>query len=359
MNDIKLGLTAFDTCTGLGNQTRAYFDHLKPYKTLVSDISAWNHQKRYPEWYKQNDPEQFEVIFDYGFPSHEVIDKFLDGLDAILVAENPLNYYMFQRARELGIKSILVPNFEFLEFLRTPVLPKPDLFLVPSIWRIKEIEQFGPTRYLHFPVDRNLLPYREIKEFDFFLHNIGNPAVHDRNGILSIMDAMKLIDDPKVKIHIHGPTIDTLKDIPIYYGRRDERMSWGLSGDVIDYWHLYKVGSVLLLPRRYGGNCLPMNEALSIGMPVIMTDVEPQNTFLPKEWLVPATPKESFRARTDITVYEADPNALAEKMKWFANLSSEEMLAESKKADALAETISWDMLLPEYTKIIEDLCNQS
>lgn len=355
MQGCKLGLAAFDSITGLGNQTRAYYDHLNPYRTLVSDISAFNHQPRYPHWYDQNDPEQFEVIFDIGFPSREVIDKFLAGLDVILVAENPLNYYMFQRARELGIKSILVPNFEFLEFLRTPILPKPDLFLVPSVWRINEIEQFGPTKYLHFPVDRDLLPYREIKEFVSFLHNIGNPAVHDRNGTLSILDAIIRTKDPKVCIQIVAPSIEILETIPKAFRNLDPRIYWGLSTDIENYWNLYEVGSVLVLPRRYGGNCLPMNEALSVGMPVIMTDLNPQNTFLPKEWLVPARPKDSFKARTDIEIYEADPKALAEKMEWFANLNSDEMLVESKKADALAETISWTTLLPQYEEVIRNL----
>jgi glycosyltransferase involved in cell wall biosynthesis len=263
--------------------------------------------------------------------------------------------WTFKRAKELGVKTVLVPNFEFLEFLRTPSLPKPDLFLVPSVWRMKEIEQFGPTKYLHFPVDRKLIPLRKINWVETYLHNVGNPAVHDRNGTRSILDAMKLIDNPNIKVFINGPTVEVLKDFPIYYGKVDKRISWGLSGDVIDYWHLYDGGSILLLPRRYGGNCLPMNEALSAGMPVIMTDISPQNTFLPKEWLVPAIPIDVFRARTDITVYEADPKALAEKMEWFYNLNSEEMLRESKKASALADTISWTTLLPEYTKIFEDL----
>src|SRR3990167_5029544 len=106
MKNIKLGLAAFSTTNSLGNQTRAYYDHLKPYQTLVSDISPWNKLELHPAWYKQTDSEQFEVIFDYGFPKNETVDRFLQGLDIVLVA-----------------------NFEFLEFLRIPNLPRPDLFL--------------------------------------------------------------------------------------------------------------------------------------------------------------------------------------------------------------------------------------
>lgn len=38
----------------------------------------------------------------------------------------------------------------------------------------------------------------------------------------------------------------------------------------------------MILPRKYAGLCLPMNEALMSGLPVIMTDIEPNNVILPK-----------------------------------------------------------------------------
>lgn len=359
MKSIKLGLCAFATCNGLGYQTKAYFEHLKPYRTLVTDISAFNGMEQHPEWYKTNDPEQFEVVFDYGFPSNQTIDKFLQGLDIVLCAENPLNYWMFARAKELGIKTVLVPNFEFLEFLKTPALPRPDLFLVPSIWRIEEIRQFGPTRYLHFPVDRAKIPFTPVKEFLFFLHTLGRKTYMDRNGTLSILDALKKTDDQKVITLFLGPDEIELNKLPYYFGKVDSRVSFMESSNVVDYAELYKGASVFVFPRRYGGNCLPMNEALSKGLPVIMTDIEPQSALLPKEWLVPATKATSFKARTDIDVYEPDAEALAKKMEWFANMSPAEILAESEKANALADTISWESLLPEYIKVFEDLCSQS
>lgn len=360
MKNIKLGITAYATATGLGNQTRAYFDHLKPYRTLVHDISSLNNQRQFPHWYDSKPGDDYnEVMFDVGFPSRETIDKFLDGLDVILVAENPLNYYIFERAKELNIKTVLVPNFEFLEFLRNPTIPKPDLFLAPSTWRIEEIKQFGETKYLHLPVDRDLITNRKTKEFTSFLHNIGNPATADRNGVLSVLAAMTIRPNPLMRVHIVAPTMEIMdKAIPIENRSNDPRIGWGLSENIENYWHMYDIGSVLVLPRRYGGNCLPMNEALAVGMPVIMTDLSPQNSFLPKEWLVPAREKETFMARTEITVYEADPHALAEKMSWFANLNAREFQIESAKADNLARSISWNTLLPEYEKTLEDLCNQ-
>jgi hypothetical protein len=42
-----------------------------------------------------------------------------------------------------------------------------------------------------------------------------------------------------------------------------------------------------------------------------MTDISPNNTILPKEWLVNAEKHDYFRARTHIDVYNADPRRLA------------------------------------------------
>lgn len=344
---------AYSTCTGLGYQTKAYFDHFKPYRTLVTDISDLNHMDQHPEWYNQSE-EQFEVIFDKGFPSTTIINKFLEGLDILLVAENPLNYWTFQRAKELGVKTVLIPNFEFLEYLRNPHLPRPDYFIVPSTWNIDKIKEFGPTKYLHFPVDRDKFHFEERKEFLFFLHNIGNKTYEDRNGTQSILDALELIEDKKVKVHINSPDLNDLQN----YRKLDSRLSYGHTDSVVDNKELYKGASVLVLPRRYGGNCLPMNEALSLGMPVIMTDLEPQSKFLPKEWLVPAREIKTFYARTTLSVYEADAQTLADKMSWFANLSPEEFAEESRKADSLAKTISWEALLPQYEVVFSEVLSE-
>ena len=43
---------------------------------------------------------------------------------------------------------------------------------------------------------------------------------------------------------------------------------------------LYAGFDPLILPRRYGGLCLPMNEALRSGLPVIMFNVSPSDAIL-------------------------------------------------------------------------------
>jgi glycosyltransferase involved in cell wall biosynthesis len=67
----------------------------------------------------------------------------------------------------------------------------------------------------------------------------------------------------------------------------------------------------MLLPRRYAGLCLPMNEALISGLPVFMTDISPNNLILPKEWLVKSEHINVFQAKSLIDVYDGNPEHLA------------------------------------------------
>jgi glycosyltransferase involved in cell wall biosynthesis len=126
---------------------------------------------------------------------------------------------------------------------------------------------------------------------------------------------------------------------------------------VSHYNEIYEKGSVLVLPRKYGGNCLPMNEALAAGMPVVMTKLSPQIDFLPNRWLVPAHETNiEFVPRVKIEVYQADPVELMFRMRWFKSLSSADMGQQSQMASDLAETISWSVMKPKYEEVFKALC---
>jgi glycosyltransferase involved in cell wall biosynthesis len=101
-----------------------------------------------------------------------------------------------------------------------------------------------------------------------------------------------------------------------------------------------------------------MGEALSSGLPVIMTAISPNNQFLPKGWLVPAYKKDQFTPRTVIDIYEADVRELAMKIDKFARMNPRRMLFENQRANALAESISWTTMLPQYKEFFGEVVNQ-
>ena len=97
---------------------------------------------------------------------------------------------------------------------------------------------------------------------------------------------------------------------------------------------------------------MPMTEALASGLPVIMTDIDPNNKILPKEWLVPARKKSEFTARTVVEVYSADSDKLAEKIASVASLENTSEL--KKEAVSIAEReFSDKVVLTKWYGLIE------
>jgi glycosyltransferase involved in cell wall biosynthesis len=357
---VRIGLIARADNSGLGSQTWEFYRHMQPAKTMVVDISSMNHNKQYPERYPDGH-------FIYGIPTNEDIDTFLQDLDVVFVAEAPYNFYLYTRAKELGVKVAVQYNYEFFDWFATPNLPTPDMLIAPSRWNYGVVDLFCQNRaikheYLHCPVDREKLPLRATSSFKTFLHTAGRSAAHDRNGTDTVIQsAQYLKTDAQIIIHFQGEQglgHQATKTIEQY--RRDFELAGGnliISQKEYDnYQDVYSQGDVLVLPRRYGGNCLPLNEALSSGMPVIMTDIEPNNIFLPPSWLVYADKIGQFSPRTTIDIYDAEPQELARKIDDLYNMSEEEVEINCKIADGYARQISWENMKPMYEKAFEELC---
>lgn len=334
---MKLGILAYSSETGLGYQTKSYYKHLNPSKVMLVDLSKLNGTKQNNDWYKA-------PYYVDGYPSKQQIDNFLLDLDVMLFAETPLNYYFYQRARELGIKTAVVINWEFFDHILYPDKPLPDLFIMPSIWHLADMMEFGirnkvKVKQIHHPVDREEMPFR-IRNSKHFVHIAGKFAAHDRNGTFDYLHAMP---DGRVTTQSH----DLINRLSRRYNQAR------IFQNITESKMLYDHGDILVLPRRYGGNCLPMNEALSCGMPVIMPDISPNNHILPKEWLVKAKKYDSFTPRTSIDIYAVDQEDLRQRLDYFRNCDINE---ESRKADKIADSISWKTLKQKYIEALESLC---
>lgn len=346
---MRLGLIARADNTGLGNQTYQFYRHMKPSKTLVVDISHLNGNQQFLDRY----PDA-QVI--HGFPKSADIEAFLQDLDVVFVAESPYNYWLYERARQLGVKTAVQYNYEFFDWYSHPQLPTPDLLIAPSRWHYEKVEEFAQSRhikhvYLHCPVDREQLPFVEKQQAKKFLHIAGKPAAFDRNGTETVIDAIKHVTED-VEIHITVQSGTFLEDW-IRRGEGNPKLHFYDTTGIDDYTRLYKDMDVLLLPRRYGGNCLPLNEALSTGMPVIMPDIDPNNKWLPPNWLTPAQKIGEFKPRMIVDIYGVNPMLLAEKIDELAR--DHEFVHQSRIADALAKQIDWEAMAPMYLKELEAL----
>lgn len=346
----KWGLIAFANDGGLGAQTRRLHDLLQPIKVLVIDSTPFSKNKeQHFDWY----PEEKTTITK-GFPRNCDILPFLDGLTHIFTVENPYNFYLIHAARERGIKVICQTNYEFCENLSAPWLPVPDLFLMPSYWKVEDMEKrFGNNRVLRLPPPLDPEEFKEVRKVNLarsgkvrFLHIVGTLAWQDRNGTLDLLQAIKVSKGD------YDITIKSQQPLPTEYEVEDPRITW-IVGNVATNADLYRNYDALILPRRYGGLSLTCNEALMSGLPVMMTDISPNNRLLPASWLVPATQQGSFDGRTLVEYYSANHKALADRIdKWSDPQLMKPLYTQKKQAIQIAEdNFSPIQLAPRYRQL--------
>lgn len=337
----RRGLIAFANSGGLAIQTRRLYQMLKPSKVLIIDSRGYSKNKDFhPEWYPK------DSLVTEGFPpkNYEILE-FIDGLKYVFVVENPYNFYLIHACRERGIKVFVQTNYEFCENVFAPHLPVPDLFLMPSHWKVEEMKSmFGDDRVIYLP------PPIDPKEFSVgdtnnnpphFLHIVGTLAFNDRNGTLDLLEAVKLSKkDYKLTIH-------SQHKLPKEYIIDDPRVIYRIK-NFENNADLYAGFDALILPRRYGGLSLTTNEALMSGMPVIMTDVSPNNKLLPKDWLIPVSDNKPFLARALIDCYFVSPEILADAI---------DNLVDSPKSKDEALSIAMNnfdmnLLYPRYMALL-------
>ena len=264
------------------------------------------------------------------------MDSFLEDLDVVFTCETVYDYYLIKKARERGIKVVLQYNFELLDHVREPKLPRPDLFMAPSLWRYDDVK-IGPKVFLPVPVDREKIKPVPRTSANTFLHVGGNPAMEDRNGTQVTMDAWNWVKSG-AKLIVRSQTGHYKSQNPNVTIKR---------GSIPNYADLYTQGDVFILPRKFGGLCLPLNEALSAAMPIIMTDLEPQNEFLPREVLIPAGKAKEVMTKMMIDVFEPNKGTIAETVDMLHG--SPELVQDlSERSNTVADMISWDTLRPLY-----------
>jgi glycosyltransferase involved in cell wall biosynthesis len=174
-----------------------------------------------------------------------------------------------------------------------------------------------------------------------FLHVIGTLAFRDRNGTVDLLNAMKYSKGD------YELVITSQHELPERYLISDPRVKFQI-GNKPKASELYKDFDAMILPRRYGGLSLVVNEALSCGLPVIMTDVSPNNELLPSSWLVPAEIKTVVHAREIIDVYGVEPETLG---KAIDELVGRDLSMEKTMAYTIGMQFSTDVLKPEYEKL--------
>lgn len=353
---MKIGLIARCDNRGLGMQTFEFFRNMPVDKVLVlvagKDLTNGRelspgftqHPERYTSHPLASDRWVRVVTWNAGgpAPAGDIMD-FLDELDVVYTAETPYWFELYEIAERMKVKTVCHSNPEFYRYHREPNLSRPSAIWLPSTWLSSGIPD---GKVMPFPVARDSIPYRHRTAANTFLHVVGHRTVRDRNGTLQVYRTFRRVHRPCTIL------IRSQSRIPSHVVPKHVRFKTKV-GDLPNSADLYTEGDVMILPRKFGGLCLPMNEALSAGLPVLMPDCPPQSDFLPPSMLIRSRRGPAMRSQFGpVPTYEVQPHALAQRIDELID-SPEEVAELSRQANVLADKISWDTLRPDYLAELE------
>jgi hypothetical protein len=345
---MRLGIIARSDNTGLGNQTMELVKMLNPDKILLINSQFFNNNKQHPEWYKDYDVVQTRK----GMPRTNEVVSFLENIDVVISCETFYHLELVDLAKKQGIKTILQYNYELFGHLVNPDWTLPDVLLAPSIWNLDiVVERFGSkSKVMHLPPPTDQSLFNEARETNLskdhkrILHVAGKKAAKDRNGTESILEMIKYSrEDYELVIKSQTPLNLTCKDsrVKIEIGDPDNRQD------------MYSGFDAMVLPRRYAGLCLPMNEALMSALPVFMTDISPNNAILPDKWLVESKKINTFRTKSMVNVYDVNPQKLAKVIDKYVGNNRKKEIKETAVEIGL-KNFSVNSLKQKYLNIINE-----
>lgn len=262
MVSVKVGLIARAENRGLGHLTREWYRHMRPDKTLVvvpAGVSKAGLTSHF-DWY----PDATHARF-LGRLTEHLCREWLEGLDVVYSAETFYDWRFCRWARQAGVATVchLMP-----EWLPTGRTEEPDAWWAPTSWRLDHCPP--GTKVVPVPIATDRFTPTEPSERPFrWLHVAGARTHGDRNGTGAVLDAARLLHKGSVTVRSQSPGL-----------RSTERVTVD-TGDVTHYWNMYDGFDGLVMPRRYAGLSLPVLEAFGKGLPVVMTDMSPQNTDWP------------------------------------------------------------------------------
>lgn len=337
---MRVGILArAELSRGLGIQTHEYARHLDPAKVLVVDVGR---HETFPITPAAFPRATVVEMADDGTLPERAVRKWLRGLDVVLFAETPYDWRFCDWARDAEVRTVCHVNPEFYRHGRMP-LPHPDGWWNPTTWRLDKL----PPGTRHVPVPVALDRFEPRMESHTgrsprFLHSVGKWALYDRNGTETFLRAA----------YLHrgrlDATVRTQDPLPPDVAPADAA-DWVTvtEGTSRDYWTAYDGFDVLVLPRRYGGLSLPVQEAMAAGLAVVMPNVSPN----PECWpVVPVHARMSGRAPLPVgwvEIADTNPADLASTMAWLADDPA--ALANARAASrGWAEDHSWERMLPRY-----------
>jgi len=263
---MRLGLIArCEIARGIAIQSKNFYDNMPVDRVLLVRMPRPDCVVA-PDWY------QNATWASYDDKNHQLdetlVREWLDGLDVVFTVETPNDWRMPLWCREMGVKLIIQGNPEFVRHTTDPSIPHPDAWWWPTKWRL---DQLPAGKVMPVPMSP-VAPAASTDDHRLHLtHVVGKRAYADRNGTDLLVQIMRYVR-ADVKLSVFG--IDG--QLPEF--RRQRNIEFDLHPDGVDNKRdLYAGADVLVMPRRYGGLCLPALEAAASGLVVMMPDCSPND----------------------------------------------------------------------------------
>jgi hypothetical protein len=339
---VKVGLIARAEDRGLGIQTWEFHRHMAPDRTLLVDMGDLARGfAMHPERY----PDATVAPFANGQLPQRLVRDWLAGLDVVFTAETLYDWRLADWARAAGCATVVQVNPEFYRHATDP-LPHPTVWWAPSPWRIATLPAEN-TRLVPVPVAADRFAMRVPERADRLrvLHVAGHRAAGDRNGTLQLLQSLRYVRQPMV---LRLLTQDSRLPRTRPGGHVEVHAE---AGGRPNYWDLYADADVLALPRRYGGLCLPVQEAMASGLAVVMTDTAP-NDWWPTLRVQCRAHSSLNTATGKVPMMAADPRDLGRQLDRLAQVP-ELLLDLQEQALRWAEDHSWQALRPRYIAELE------
>jgi hypothetical protein len=296
-------------------------------------------------WERFDGFHQFHVEWgrDYTFDL-PTVHAFLDFVDVIYLVETAYYPEVYTLAAEHNVATVVHTN---PELHRTEEATSATQVWLPTPWRAEEVAWFtgGPPPVLvPYPVAIERWPYPNgLYESPPLrvVHVAGHQAYADRNGTKLVAATMAHLDPGLVEVTVIS------QDPNPALGPGALRMD-----ATANYWDLYDSFHALVMPRRFGGLCLPIQEAKAAGLAVVALDVSPGDYY---EVLgVQSSPGSHFDTGSGrVPIANADPVQIAAALSYLA-LHPDVVRQQQRRSRRWAEIHSWDALVGGWRKELEN-----
>lgn len=334
---MKVGLIARGEDRGLGLLSWEFFRHVHPERTVLIDMGDLSggfplHLDRYP------DAEL--AAFDGVELDEAPVRDLLAACDVVYVAETFYDRRLPGWAADAGCVLVLHVMPEFFRWAGED-LPAVRWW-APTPWRLDRLPE--GTTLVPVPVADDRFGFSPAPAHDGplrVLHQVGHRAGQDRAGTTTLLRSLRLVTEPMV---VTLSTQDARLPVPTGAAAQvtvDRRV-----GGSKYYWEPYTGHDVMVMPRRYGGLSLPVQEAMASGLAVVMTDVAP-NDWWPTLRVATRQQQDLETPGGWLRLADAPPRAVAAALDALAR--SPGLLADHQRLSAeWAQAHRWSALLSLY-----------